>query len=160
MDVHWFQIINHLPSSLFTVLLEWSRVVTLVWCGGLGLWLLNHGSKKDLVVSVATCALVYAIGLLLKYAVNRPRPAETLQHVILRGSTNFSSFPSNETAVFFCFASFLILLFPTQWFSYVTLALACLVGISRIYLGAHYPSDVLGGIILGVLGALAVRFIW
>jgi membrane-associated phospholipid phosphatase len=37
------------------------------------------------------------------------------------------------------------------------LALATLVAVSRIVIGAHYPTDVLGGVVLGTLGAYAVR---
>ena len=45
---------------------------------------------------------------------------------------------------------------PRGWF-YPALAIAVLVGLSRVAVGVHYPSDVIGGAILGVLGAYATR---
>ncbi|OXM88328.1 phosphatase PAP2 family protein [Paenibacillus rigui] len=63
------------------------------------------------------------------------------------------SFPSGHTAAIFSVA--VPLACATPWLAPVVLPLACLVGMSRIYLGLHYPSDCLAGSILGTTAALA-----
>ncbi|MCX7727730.1 MAG: phosphatase PAP2 family protein [Chitinispirillaceae bacterium] len=61
---------------------------------------------------------------------------------------NNKSFPSGHTCSAFAAATFLALLFKGWW--YLTFIAALLVAYSRIYLGQHFPSDVVGGAILGI----------
>ncbi len=63
-----------------------------------------------------------------------------------------NSFPSDHTMIFFaiCF-SFFLFKKPGR---YLWMALACLVGLSRIWVGVHYPGDVLVGALLAMLSAL------
>lgn len=63
------------------------------------------------------------------------------------------SFPSGHTTAIFSVAVPLVYVSP--WLASIVLPLACLVGLSRIYLGLHYPSDCLAGSILGTTAALA-----
>ncbi|HTJ56004.1 MAG TPA: phosphatase PAP2 family protein [Devosiaceae bacterium] len=67
----------------------------------------------------------------------------------------FQSFPSGHTTTAFSAAMVLGFLAP-RWF-WVGLVYACAIGTSRMVLGVHYPTDVLGGMVLGTLGAYAVR---
>jgi undecaprenyl-diphosphatase len=63
------------------------------------------------------------------------------------------SFPSSHALNNFAVAVFFVRIFPTYRYHFLILILAALVAISRLYLGLHYPSDVLGGAVLGsVLG--------
>jgi membrane-associated phospholipid phosphatase len=68
----------------------------------------------------------------------------------------FSSFPSGHTTTSFALAFFAVLVFRGTrwaWIGWLTLGYASLVGLSRIYRGVHWPSDVLGGIAAGALAA-------
>ncbi|MCB8933584.1 MAG: phosphatase PAP2 family protein [Fimbriimonadaceae bacterium] len=70
-----------------------------------------------------------------------------------------TSFPSGHTTTSFAIA--FTLLFMTRgsrpWVGWVALGWACLVGLSRIYVGVHYPTDVLGGAGLGLASAAALH---
>ena len=68
------------------------------------------------------------------------------------------SFPSGHTTAIFSVLTPFILHVPAL--SIPLTALACLVGLSRIYLGHHYPSDVLVGVILGVGSGVLASLLW
>jgi undecaprenyl-diphosphatase len=92
-----------------------------------------------------------ALNRLFKYLVARPRP--TLEHVRVSGEWANESFPSGHVTFYVCFFGFLFfvayaLLPKGSNVRRVACALAALpvllVGLSRVYLGAHWPSDTLG----------------
>jgi len=69
-----------------------------------------------------------------------------------------SSFPSQSVTVYVSLAAGIYSLHRvTGWFLWV--AVVILVGLPRIYVGAHYPSDVLGGVILGLAGYASARYL-
>lgn len=86
---------------------------------------------------------------LLKEFFERIRPCNALSDAITPiGCAGGFSFPSNHALNNFAAAVFLLRLFPQ--YKWIFLITATLISISRIYLGVHYPSDVLGGAILGI----------
>jgi undecaprenyl-diphosphatase len=91
---------------------------------------------------------------LLKNRIKRDRPCQRLSSIHQRISPSDQfSFPSGHTAAAFVVATLLGYLFPIIALPLFTWAL--LVGFSRIYLGVHYPSDILVGIVIGMLSAIS-----
>ena len=85
---------------------------------------------------------------ILKEFFERIRPCNALSDVITPlGCTGSYSFPSNHAVNNFAAAVFYFKLFPNL--KYPLFITASLVAISRVYLGLHYPSDILGGAIIG-----------
>jgi len=83
-----------------------------------------------------------------KKTVARARPGDTLKEmVIVRSPYGGYSFTSNHAANMFCFAKYVSEFLPQA--RLIVYPLAVLVAYSRVYNGVHYPSDVVGGAVLG-----------
>ena len=91
--------------------------------------------------------------LVLKNMIRRARPADAMESLsaFIRPSDRFS-FPSGHTAAAFVFAVAVAAFFPA-WAPLV-FALAIAIGLSRVLLGVHFPSDILAGAVLGSSTAL------
>jgi undecaprenyl-diphosphatase len=86
---------------------------------------------------------------LFKNTINRKRPYLVIPevHTFWRKLLKDCSFPSGHTTAGFSLAVIIAIHFPS--YSYVSYSLATIVGVSRIYTGMHYPTDVLSGAFLG-----------
>lgn len=117
-----------------------------------------------------TALLALAIGFLctnvaLKHLASRPRPwLDVAGLTALVAEHDPNSFPSGHTCAAFAFASALWHTAPEKWMRRAALAAAVLMGLSRLYVGVHYPSDVIVGALVGLLSgwvaARLIRRIW
>ncbi len=95
---------------------------------------------------------------LLKEWIGRNRPCQVLNDVHLLTDCNTSySFPSSHAVNIFAAAFFLSR--PFKKFSYLFYIVAAMVGYSRVYIGIHYPLDVIGGAGIGLLIAWPMRWL-
>lgn len=120
----------------------------------LALLLFPKTRKAGLAVALAlVCSLLLTNGL-IKNIFQRPRPwlvVEGLVPLVVEPDPN--SFPSGHTSAAFG-AAVAFFLTPPEWFRKgrgTLLALAALMGLSRLYVGVHFPSDVLCGLLVGCL---------
>ena len=111
-----------------------------------------------MIIGLALGAIV--VNLWLKVVIARPRPYADVNGMFyplweMLGSHTESdfSFPSGHTNAAFAAMLPLFLMGKKNW-SWLALLFAILMGISRIYLVVHYPSDVLGGLITGTIAGI------
>jgi membrane-associated phospholipid phosphatase len=109
-------------------------------------------------LTVIAIALADGTSTALKALIDRPRPPlRYAEPKTLVSLPHDGSFPSGHAATSFAGATMLAFAFPRLApFLYV---LAAAVAFSRVYVGVHYPLDVLGGAALGVLIAVALRWL-
>lgn len=69
------------------------------------------------------------------------------------------SFPSGHASFFFALAMMVTCFYPRLWVGLVMFSLALFMGLSRIYVGVHYPFDVLGGMVVGSGAAFCMVFL-
>lgn len=108
------------------------------------------------------CSELFTLGVTMgaKGLVRRPRPWVAYEcDLVCLQRVRSTSFPSGHTSLAFAAATSLSLVYP-QWYVAVPAYLwAGAVGYSRMYVGAHYPSDVLVGALLGTASALLVHYV-
>lgn len=109
------------------------------------------------IKSAAAIGLNIALSTGLKYSINRKRPfVEYPNDIIQRTSVGKYSFPSGHTSCAFASATALTLSTKKWYIAIPAYTYACGVGYSRMRLGVHFPTDVLGGMILGIGSSLLV----
>lgn len=115
----------------------------------IAVYLKNKRAARDLVLALAMGVL---LSLLLKLMIARPRP-ELLDLGFLISAVSYS-FPSDHASTAFIMFGVIGHYFKKfkSWFY----ALAVLIAFSRVYLGAHYATDVVAGAFLGILVSQAV----
>lgn len=120
------------------------------WLIGLGLlwWFGSEHWKQLAMVMIISIAVTALIVMVIKFTVRRSRPAGEWGRIYRL--TDPHSFPSGHAARSAMLAVVGIGLGPL-WFGVALLIWAPLVGLARIMLGVHYPSDVIAGMALGIL---------
>ncbi len=119
--------------------------------------LINALLKKDIILRQNALLLLIPVAIsaivanILKYAIDLPRPYEIYPFIHKLSAGGSPTFPSGHTTDAFAFATIAGLVYR-KWFIIVPCIIwASLVGYSRMCLGVHFPTDVLGGVLVGVL---------
>lgn len=124
-------------------------------------WLWGRQAQRSLMLkALASVAVALGLSYLCGALWPHPRPFVIgLGHVFFAHKPT-SSFPSNHTIIIAAFAFALIL--DRRWagWGWLALAGALLVGTSRVYLGVHFPLDIVGGMLLAPLAAAITVPVW
>ncbi len=118
--------------------------------------------KNIILICIISVLFVGLITVIIKYIVNEPRPFMELSNVhLLVVEDDLRSFPSGHTATVFSLITCLILNIKGYVKHYK--AVSCLlilygiiIGFSRIYVGVHYPIDVIFGAAIGICGSIFI----
>jgi undecaprenyl-diphosphatase len=165
---HWVQSIAVDGFHEMMVAMSWPGNGWLAWILTIlvGSTLILCGHKREGIFSLAGTGLAAFLSGLFKDLVGRPRPSNALVTVWFEYPNE--SFPSGHVVFYTEFFGFLLFLLVARNLSVLgrypfSMLLALLiagVGISRVYLGAHWLSDVLGGYCLGicVLGITIISY--
>lgn len=158
-----FRVIN---SGMSQPMLDWlmPQVTSLRWwllffVLGIG-WLLLRGGNRGrwcvIMVALTVGVADLATNRVIKPLVGRVRPCHALPDCVLRiPCPEGPSFPSSHAVNMSALATVLTVCYRRWWWLWWCAAL--LVGYSRIYVGVHYPSDVLAGWCIGALIALLIE---
>lgn len=153
-----------LDTAMEVVAVSGDRVVAAVVAlvAGVALWIARR--RIDAAFLIAAIAAGFVARTLVKALVGRPRPPEELVEIIRQGDG--FSFPSGHALHYTVFLGFLFLVFTSIMpagpgrlaVRLALIATLVVVGLSRIYLGAHWLSDVIGGYAFG--GAVLAATAW
>lgn len=117
---------------------------------------LKHNGHELLL----TTGINFVVTNVLKVIINRPRPVQTYpSEIYVLTRSDGMSFPSGHTSLAFATATSLTLIHH-KWYIVVPAYLwASCVAYSRMYLGRHYPSDILGGAVVGTGSAVLGHYL-
>jgi membrane-associated phospholipid phosphatase len=170
-DLSLFRILNEVPPAVASVLTPFVHLflpagIVIVVVLIAGYVVARNRSVLPVAAGAVAAGAAWALANVAKVIANRPRPYDVVADAVLRQPpAHGTSFPSSHTAVTVAVVIALVPFLP-QALAWVAIAYAVLVGWSRVYLGVHYPLDVLagagigmavGGLVLLALGVLLRR---
>lgn len=166
-DAHWVYYLNGWMTQpglarVFTCIAVWGVLYFILVA--LWLWYAPSNARtalrhKRAVMMIALAALVALLVVnIFDVVTPRPRPFVALDHIVaVNVLTDPASFPSLHVTMAFCFATMLLLL-RYKTLGWVSMVVAVLIGLSRVIVGVHYPTDIFGGVIVGVVAAVAIYY--
>ena len=110
--------------------------------------------RKALPLAFWSVILVNLSITVVNFFIVRDRPFEQVATKLLFYRPTDPSFPSNSTAVGFALATAILMV--NKKAGIFALVLATLYGLSRVYVGVHFPSDVLAGALIGIIASVLV----
>ena len=116
--------------------------------------------KAGMVSAVALLGSLLFNNMLIKNIVQRPRPYVTLEdlRIIIPRPSEYS-FPSGHSSSSFAAAVSFYRLLPKK-LGIPAIVLAGLIAFSRLYVGVHYPTDVLAGALMGIVLSYFAQYLW
>jgi len=159
MDVKIFRAINQLTgrSSLidhFMILVS-NKVRYVYFLFLIVMWFKKHPYRQMTNNAVISAFITLILNIFLKLFISKPRPFMKSRVGILIPSKMDSSFPSKHTLLVFAVSTSILLY--NRVLGSIMCGLAALTGISRIWLGHHYPSDIIGSALLGSLTSMFIH---
>ncbi|MBT2691600.1 undecaprenyl-diphosphatase [Bacillus sp. ISL-55] len=159
MDLRLFQQINKLSGRISPVdnlMIFISNQSRYVYAFILLVLLLKNRRNNRIALETGSSVLLgLVVQFFIKLFYNKPRPFVKRRVGILIPSKTDSSFPSKHTILAFA-ASTTILMFHRK-LGTIMMLMSALTGFSRIWVGHHYPSDIIGSALLGSLTSFVTR---
>ena len=154
-----FERINGLPDWLFAFIWTPMQLGSLIGALVVTVGLFAAKRKTCALTYVVATGVAFAVALAVKEIVARQRPLGAGLEAIVRGvDASGFGFISGHTAVAFAGATVMWVFYGRRWGTLAYL-IAMVVGLARVYVGAHLPLDVIGGAATGALIGGAVTWV-
>jgi membrane-associated phospholipid phosphatase len=145
---------SFLPDSLWVFLTNGGDAAVAL---SLLIGLSRHRNSKTVVFSSLMTAIALTLVVQgLKFGLGVERPPQVLAQDafhLIGGAIHSKSFPSGHTATAFCVAGILAAQYRGHWFKVALITIATLIGLSRVAVGVHWPTDIAEGALIGwILG--------
>lgn len=129
-----------------------------MWIALSVLMLFHKKTRKAGVLAMASMLLgMLCTNVILKHLIARPRPwLDVAGLVVLVNEPDPNSMPSGHTCAAFAAGMIWLRTLPWKWSRVTAVVLAVCMGFSRLYVGVHYPTDVLCGALVGAFCAWVV----
>ena len=137
---------NHLVDSLAVFLAGY--VFVGFWVGViLAIWFKEPNFRINVYIAFGSALISRGVVELIKRIIDRLRPYEALAavHQLIADNEHRMSFPSGHAVIYFSFA---FAFYGTKYF-WPFFILACIASLARVFVGVHYPIDILAGAIIG-----------
>lgn len=136
-----------------------TKLRNFLWCLIIGVIISIFFKSKSYLIIPISVIFMKTFDLVIKVIIKRPRP----NHILINADS--FSFPASHAALSMTLYGLLIILIyrkiqknSVKWLLIILLSILILIiGVSRIYLGVHYFTDVLGGYILGLIYLVLIK---
>lgn len=142
----FFMLVTNLGYELVYTIL----IAIIFWC------ISKHHGLRLMVAVIVTSLVNTSIKEYFKIA--RPIYSDGIKALYTETAPGYS-FPSGHTQAATSFWFYSSMMIRKKWFSLMAILVVFLVGISRLYLRVHWPTDIIGGILIGIIVVFMIEFI-